>query len=229
MVSSWGSISPLDCPNPRPPLASPAFLTSVVVHDRTGHGPGRRFSVPPSRRKGATPTGMLTCGRQGRSLRLPRPRQSYYARIHSPAGRRPQAASRPRWWRATPAVRDLAGWTGLARVAQPLGDAIERRREASAHRRQLLTAEAPGAAGTLTLQQRDLKQRERIDVRISETDRRLEHGIVSHLILALPDAQQHGDRAAELILQLIEQREVAAQLTRIHSGNGEVGLGRSEE
>src|SRR5713226_6845964 len=27
------------------------------------------------------------------------------------SGRRPQAASRPRWWRATPAVRDLAGWT----------------------------------------------------------------------------------------------------------------------
>src|SRR5206468_7397411 len=69
----------------------------------------------------------------------------------------------------------------------------------------------------------------------SEPDRRLQHGVVAHQVLALPDAQQEGDGAAELVFQVIEQREVAAppQLPHVHPSNRKVGFGtnhfRSEE
>src|SRR3989475_9468539 len=51
-------------------------------------------------------------------------------------------------------------------------------------------------------QQRHLEQRERVHVRVPKPDRRLEHRIVAHQVVALPDAKQRGDGPAELVLQV---------------------------
>src|SRR2546427_6295044 len=100
----------------------------------------------------------------------------------------------------------------LAGVAQPLGDAVERRGEGGAHGAERRVV---GRGVALAPQQSDLEQRQRIDVRVPQPDRRLEHGIVPHQVVALPDAEQRGDRAAKLLLQLFEQPQVAAQLAHV--------------
>src|SRR5438445_9955137 len=118
-----------------------------------------------------------------------------------------------------PSCREIGSVARLTGIAQSLSNAVEGGREPGADR------PWRGVAVTLAVQQRHLEQRERVHVRVPEPDRRLEHGIVAHQVVALPDAKQRGDGPAELVLQVVEEREVAAELPHIHPSDGEVGFG----
>src|SRR6266576_7133927 len=102
----------------------------------------------------------------------------------------------------------------LARIAQPLGHAVERGSEGGVRARERRVV---GGGVPLAPQQRHLEQRQGIDVWVPAPDRRLEHGVVAHQVVALPDAEQQGDGAAKLLLQLLEQSETAysAQLPHV--------------
>src|SRR5438034_4461395 len=116
-----------------------------------------------------------------------------------------------------PSCREIGSVARLAGIAQSLSNAVEGGREPGADR------PWRGVAVTLALQQRHLEQRERFHVRVPKPDRRLEHGIVAHQVVALPDAKQRGDGPAELVLQVVEEREVAAELPQDRSEERRVG------
>src|SRR5256885_1509029 len=99
-----------------------------------------------------------------------------------------------------PSCREIGSVARLAGVAQSLSNPVEGGREAGADR------PWRGVAVTLALQQRHLEQREGIYVRVPEPDRRLEHGVVAHQVVALADAKQRGNGPAELVLQVVEER-----------------------
>src|SRR6476660_6760458 len=88
--------------------------------------------------------------------------------------------------------------TRSAGIPQSLCDAAERRRQ---HTLDLLALRALLRQCALLLEQRDLKEREGIDVRIAKADRRLEHGRVAQEMLRVPDRQHRVDRPAELLFQ----------------------------
>src|SRR4051812_35894013 len=101
---------------------------------------------------------------------------------------------------------DAAAVMSSSGVTQSLRDAAQR---GGQHGVDLLACRFVAAwERPLALQQRDLEQRERIDVWIAEPDRRLEHRIVAQQVLALPDAQQRVHRARELVLEEPEQRQI---------------------
>jgi len=73
-----------------------------------------------------------------------------------------------------------------------------------------------GPGGPLARQEGDLEQRERIDVRIAQSDRRLQHGRVAKEMPGLPDAKHGVHGARELRLELREQYEVTAEMPHLH-------------
>src|SRR3954471_7799536 len=107
-----------------------------------------------------------------------------------------------------------------ARVAEALSDTTQRSRERVVD----LLAPFRPRFRPLSSEQRHLEQREWIDIRIPERNRRLQNGSVIEQLAMSAHEQQRFYSTLELAGQRVEELHVATQLLDVHACDLEVGL-----